>query len=64
MSPNSLPRIAELLRHIIDHFGRLGLSTIDSFFARIARQFPLESGLPEEFTIADRASLASARERH
>lgn len=53
----------ELLRHIIDHFGRLGLSTIDSFFARIARQFPLESGLPEEFTIADSASLASARER-
>ena len=53
----------ELLRHIIGHFGRLGLSTIDSFFARIARQFPLESGLPEEFAIADRASLASARER-
>ena len=52
----------KLLRHIIDHFGRLGLSTIDSFFARIARQFPLESGLPEEFAIADSASLASARE--
>lgn len=52
-----------LLRHIIEHFGRLGLSTIDSFFARIARQFPLESGLPEEFAIADSASLASARER-
>ena len=51
------------LKHIIDHFGRLGLSTIDSFFARIARQFPLESGLPEEFAIADSASLASARER-
>ena len=54
---------SRLLRHIIDHFGRLGLSTIDSFFARIARQFPLESGLPEEFAIADNASLASARER-
>ena len=53
----------ELLCHIIDHFGRLSLSTIDSFFARIARQFPLESGLPEEFVIADSASLASARER-
>jgi len=53
----------ELLRHIVDHFGRLGLSTIDSFFARIARQFPLESGLPEDFAIADNASLANARER-
>ena len=52
-----------LLRHIISHFGRLGLSTIDSFFARIARQFPLESGLPEEFAITDSAILASARER-
>lgn len=52
-----------LLAHIVEHFGRLGLCTIDSFFARIARQFPLESGLPEEFAIADSASLASARER-
>ncbi|PXA03427.1 hypothetical protein DDZ13_12090 [Coraliomargarita sinensis] len=54
---------SRLLRHIIEHFGRLGLGTIDSFFARIARQFPLESGLPEEFAIADNASLASARDR-
>jgi len=54
---------SRLLRHIVEHFGRLGLGTIDSFFARIARQFPLESGLPEEFAIADTASLASARER-
>lgn len=52
-----------LLEHIVEHFGRLGLSTIDSFFARIARQFPLESGLPEEFSIADTASLSNARER-
>lgn len=52
-----------MLEHIVAHFGRLGLSTIDSFFARIARQFPLESGLPEEFAIADNASLAGARER-
>lgn len=52
-----------LLRHLIDHFGDLGLGTIDSFFARIARQFPLESGLPEDFAIADNASLSNARER-
>lgn len=52
-----------MLEHIVAHFDKLGLSTIDSFFARIARQFPLESGLPEEFAIADNASLASARER-
>lgn len=59
----SYEECSKMLRHIIDHFGRLGLSTIDSFFTRIARQFPLESGLPEEFAIADNARLASARER-
>lgn len=52
-----------LLAHLIEHFGRLGLGTLDSFFARIARQFPLESGLPEDFAIADTARLNSARER-
>lgn len=63
-TPDLTPaQCCRLLKHIIDHFGRLGLSTIDSFFARIVRQFPLESGLPEEFAIADSASLASARER-
>ncbi|MEO0510172.1 MAG: UvrD-helicase domain-containing protein [Verrucomicrobiota bacterium] len=54
---------ARQLEHIVEYFGRLGLGTIDSFFSRIARQFPLESGLPEEFVIADTASLANARER-
>jgi len=53
----------QLLAHLIEHFGRLGFGTLDSFFARIARQFPLESGLPEDFAIADTARLASARER-
>lgn len=52
-----------LLAHIVHHFGRLGLGTIDSFFARMARQFPLETGLPEDFAIADGAALESARER-
>lgn len=52
-----------LLAHIISRFGRLGLGTIDRFFARMARQFPLESGLPEDFSIADRAAMESARER-
>lgn len=56
-------KCSQLLAHLIDHFGRLGLGTLDSFFARIARQFPLESGLPEDFAIADTARLSSARER-
>jgi ATP-dependent helicase/nuclease subunit A len=52
-----------LLAKIVQHFGTLGLSTIDSFFARMARHFPLETGLPEDFAIADSAALEAARER-
>ena len=52
-----------LLADLINHFGRLGLGTIDSFFARMARHFPLETGLPEDFAIADAAALDAARER-
>lgn len=59
----SVEDCCDLLRQIVDHFGELGLGTIDSFFARIVRQFPLESGLPEDFAIADNARLNSARER-
>jgi ATP-dependent exoDNAse (exonuclease V) beta subunit len=43
--------------------GRLGMGTIDSFFARIAHAFPLESGLAEDFRVAGDAELDSARER-
>ena len=59
----SSSKCAEILQHLIENFGQLSLGTIDSFFGRIAKQFPLESGLPEKFAIADNASLASARER-
>lgn len=52
-----------LLAKIVQHFGSLGLGTIDSFFARMARHFPLETGLPEDFAIADSAALEAARER-
>ena len=53
----------ELIRHIVASFDRPGLGTIDSFFGRIAKQFLSESGLPDEFSIADAASLSTARER-
>lgn len=43
--------------------GCLGMGTIDSLFARIARAFPLESGLAEDFTMAGEAEIQAARER-
>lgn len=51
-----------LLRHIIEYFDKIELSTIDSFFARIAQRFSLELGLPEDFAIAENSLLSRARE--
>lgn len=52
-----------MLAVLSDQLGVLGMGTIDSLFARIARAFPLESGLAEDFSIAEEGSLDSARER-
>jgi ATP-dependent exoDNAse (exonuclease V) beta subunit len=42
-----------LLRAMCDAMHRLNLGTLDSFFARIVRNFPLELGLSGDFTILD-----------
>ena len=41
------------LVHLVDALHRLTLGTLDSFFIRIARSFPLELGLTGDFTILD-----------
>ena len=41
----------KLLRAVVDGMHRLRLGTFDGFFARIARNFPLELGLAGEFEI-------------
>lgn len=56
-------RCRGLLRNLADQLGSLGMGTIDSLFARIARAFPLESGLAEDFSMAGEAEIQSARER-
>lgn len=56
-------RCRSLLRNLADQLGSLGMGTIDSLFARIARAFPLESGLSEDFSMAGEAEIQSARER-
>lgn len=52
-----------LLGRLADQLGLLGMGTIDSLFARIARAFPLESGLAEDFSMAGEAQIQAARER-
>jgi ATP-dependent helicase/nuclease subunit A len=52
-----------MLKRLADQLGCLGMGTIDSLFARIARAFPLESGLAEDFSIAGEAQIDAAREK-
>lgn len=52
-----------MLKQLAAQLGCLGMGTIDSLFARIARAFPLESGLAEDFSIAGEAQIDAARER-
>lgn len=50
-----------LLRAVVDAMPRLCLGTLDSFFARIVRNFPLELGLSGDFQIIEGAAARSAR---
>ena len=56
-------RCRSLLSDLSRKIGRLGMGTIDSLFARIARAFPLESGLAEDFNMAGESEIQAARER-
>jgi ATP-dependent exoDNAse (exonuclease V) beta subunit len=42
-----------MLRQVVDSIHRLRLGTMDSFFARIVRAFPLELGLTRDFEILE-----------
>jgi ATP-dependent exoDNAse (exonuclease V) beta subunit len=57
------PQCRTMLATLASQLGGLGMGTIDSLFARIARAFPLESGLAEDFTMAGEAEIDAARER-
>jgi ATP-dependent exoDNAse (exonuclease V) beta subunit len=50
-----------LLSKLVSDSGRLTMGTIDSLFARVARSFPLESGLPGEFSMIGDSELERAR---
>lgn len=52
-----------LLRSMIDSMHRLRLGTLDSFFARIARAFPMELGLAGEFELLQEHAARVERQR-
>ncbi len=52
-----------LLRSVIEAMPRLSLGTLDSFFARIVRSFPLELGLGGDFTLLEEPAARQARRR-
>ncbi len=45
--------LLKILRHLIDHLERLEVSTLDSFFIKIARSFVFELGLDVSWKILD-----------
>lgn len=53
----------QLLRAMVEAMPRLRLGTIDGFFARIARSFPLELGLAGEFELLEEHAARMERSR-
>lgn len=54
-------RCRELLGAIVAQLGELGFGTIDGLFAKLARAFPLEAGLPGDFSVLDEAGQLAIR---
>jgi ATP-dependent exoDNAse (exonuclease V) beta subunit len=52
-----------MLRTMVEAMPRLALGTLDGFFARIVRSFPLELGLGGEFTLLEESAARLERRR-
>jgi ATP-dependent helicase/nuclease subunit A len=52
-----------MLRAVVDAMPRLSLGTLDGFFARVVKSFPLELGLSGDFQIMEEASARRERRR-
>ena len=57
------PDFLRLLRLVVEAMPRLNLGTLDSFFTRVVRSFPLELGLGGEFTLLEGAAERLERRR-
>ncbi|MGI9517105.1 MAG: UvrD-helicase domain-containing protein, partial [Pirellulaceae bacterium] len=56
-------RFAELLTDLVHHLNTLQVETLDAFFARIARSFSLDIGMPPDWQIAEESEVNSLRNR-
>jgi ATP-dependent helicase/nuclease subunit A len=54
-------RCCALLAVVVSQLGELGFGTIDGLFARLARAFPFEAGLPGDFSVLDEAGKIAVR---
>lgn len=61
--PAGAPDFLKLLRAMADAMHRLRLGTFDGFFARVARNFPLELGLTGEFELLEEHAAQIERGR-
>jgi ATP-dependent exoDNAse (exonuclease V) beta subunit len=59
--PVSRKDCLQMLDKLASQCGSLNMGTIDSLFARIARSFPLESGLSGDFSMLGESDLDAAR---
>ncbi len=56
-------RAASLLHELLHNLHRLEISTLDSFFSRVARAFSLELGLPPGWEIVEEQQLDALRDQ-
>ena len=54
----------QMLRAVVDAMPRLRLGTLDGFFGRIARAFPLELGLTGDFEVLQEHAAGVERRRY
>ena len=63
-APGLMPAdFLRMLRSVIEAMPRLSLGTLDGFFARIVRTFPLELGLGGDFTMLEEPAARQERRR-
>jgi ATP-dependent exoDNAse (exonuclease V) beta subunit len=56
--PLNQPAAADILKQLLSNLHRLEISTLDSFFNRVAKAFSLELGLPPAWDIVDEQEIA------
>ena len=62
-APDSIENARALLARVLDCPGGLGIQTIHAFAAGLLASFPIEAGIPADFTVLDDRSAAELAEQ-